>query len=204
MALEENENAKYICEQVGWLNKETKIMKEIADYLGQHYEQDKIVSFRTISAKLESIGGEIGNYLNNHKQEIIEYALEGNEDASNICKHLGWAKKPVTSEEKIKEIADYLRKYYPQGKIKNYQAISDKLKSTGGAMCNYLHDHKQEIIEMALSKNKDAISICKYIQAFQKDLYKKLDEIASKDSHFQNALNILEESRDKKDGRTVY
>ena len=82
--------------------------------------------------------------------------------------------------------------------------IKDRLKLTGGKIGNYLADHKQEIIEMALNKNEDAIYTCNYFKSFQKDLYKRLDEIASKDSHFQNALNNLEESRNKKDGRTVY
>ena len=93
--------------------------------------------------------------------------------------------------------------YEPDTKI-SYTTITDKLESIGGEIGNYLANHKQEIIEYALDKNEDAIYICNYFKSFQKNLYKKLDEIASKDSHFQNALNILEESRDKKDGRTVY
>ena len=123
MVLEENEDAKYICKQVGWLNKEAKIVKEIADYLREHYPQDKIISYRTISAKLESTGSAIGNYL----------------------------------------------------KI-----------------------HKKEITEMALNKNEDAIYICNYFKSFQKDLYKRLDEIASNDSHFQKVKESIENKMEVK------
>ena len=202
MALEENEDAKYICKQFGWLNKEAIIVKEIADYLHEHYEPDTKISYTTISAKLESIDGKINNYLSVHKQEIIEMALNKNEDAISICTRLGWstkpATKPATPEEKIKKIADYLHEHYSQGEIKSYHTISDKLESTGGAIGNYLSHNKQKIIEMALHKNEDAISICNHIPTFKKDLYKRMDEIASNDSHFQKVKESIENKMEVK------
>ena len=170
-------------------------MKEIADYLRKHYEQDKIINCKTISAKLKSTGSTIGYYLGGHKQEIIDLALEENEDAKYICEQVGWLNKEAKI---VKEIADYLRKHYPQGEIKNYQAISDMLESIGGEIGNYLAKHKLEIIEMALNKNEDAISICTRIRVFKKDLYKRLDEIASNDSYFQKVKESIENKMEVK------
>ena len=172
-----------------------KALKEIADYLREHYPQDKIIRYRTISAKLKSTGSKISSHLQYNKQEIIDLALEENEDAKYICEQVGWLNKEAKI---VKEIADYLRKHYPQGEIKNYQAISDMLESIGGEIGNYLAKHKLEIIEMALNKNEDAISICKRIRVFKKDLYKRLDEIASNDSYFQKVKESIENKMEVK------
>ena len=195
MALEENEDAKYICEQVGWLNKEAKIVKEIADYLHEHYEPDKIINYKTINAKLKSTGSKISSHLQENKREIIEMTLEENEDAKYICEQVGWLNKEAKI---VKEIADYLREYYPQDKIISYITISAKLESTGGEIRNYLRYNKQEIVELALNKNEDAIYICDYFKSFQKDLYKRMDEIASNDSHFQKVKESIENKMEVK------
>ena len=195
----ENENAQYICNYFGWQITKEDILKEICEYLQSQPVQIK--SFRTISDRLNLTGSKISSYLHNNKKEIIELSGE-NKNAQYICNYFGWLDAEASKEDILKEICEYLQNKPDQ--INRFGTISDKLKSTGGAIGNYLNGHKKEIIEMALSKNEDAIYICNYFKSFQKNLYKKLDEIASKDSHFQNALNILEESRDKKDGRTVY
>ena len=89
-------------------------------------------------------------------------------------------------------------------KITSYQKTTDTLKTTGGQIGNYLLAHKKEIIELAINGNSDALYICNYFKSFQKMLYKKIDEIANADSHFQNVVDNLEKGKENIDGRELH
>ena len=193
---EKNKNAQYICNYFGWLDAEiTKedILKEIVKYLQN--QPDKITNFGDISDKLKLTGGKIGNYLDAHKKEIIEIS-EKNKNAQYICNYFGWLDAEITKEDILKEIVKYLQNQ--PDKIISFQRIKDRLNLTGGKIGNYLTFHKNGIIEMALNKNEDAIYICDYFKSFQKDLYKRMDEIASNDSHFQKVKESIENKMEVK------
>ena len=177
------------------------ILKEIMEYLQN--QPSPISSPDIIEDKLKTTGGKISNYLKRNKEKISELALQENEEAKFIYNYFGWFDKKiiVTIDVALKEIVDYLRSH--PNKITNYHNISDRIQMKGGKIGKYLDSHKKEIIELALQENEEAKFICNYFKVFQKDLYKRLDELANDNSHFQNAKNILEESRDKKDGRTI-
>ena len=89
-------------------------------------------------------------------------------------------------------------------KITSYATIADRLKTTGGQIGIYLYGHKKEIIELAIIGNSDALYICNYFKSFQKMLYKKIDEIANADSHFQNVVDNLEKGKENIDGRKLH
>ena len=89
-------------------------------------------------------------------------------------------------------------------KITNYTRIKDELKTTSGQIGCYLRYYKDEIIELALNGNSDALYICNYFKSFQKMLYKKIDEIANADSHFQNVVDNLEKCKENIDGRKLH
>ena len=204
LALQENEEAKFIYNYFGWFDKKIIVtidvaLKEIVDYLRSH--PNKITNYHNISDRIQMKGGKIGKYLDSHKKEIIELALQENEEAKFICHYFGWLDKKASMDDILKEITEYLRNQLQQ--ITDFRRIEYKLKTTGSKMGNYLAYNKKEIIELALQENEEAKFICNYFKVFQKDLYKRLDELANDNSHFQNAKNILEESRDKKDGRTI-
>ena len=161
----------------------------------------KIKSYRTIKDRLKTTGGQIGNYLSVHKEEIIELSEE-NENAKEICNYFGWLNEKITIEDVLKEINEYLQNQTE--KIKSYRTIKDELKTTGGQIGNYLLAHKKEIIELAINGNSDALYICNYFKSFQKMLYKKIDEIANADSHFQNVVDNLEKGKENIDGRELH
>ena len=204
LALQENEEAKFIYNYFGWFDKKIIVtidvaLKEIVDYLQSH--PNKITNYHNISDRIQMKGGKIGKYLDSHKKEIIELALQENEEAKFICHYFGWLDKKASMDDILKEITEYLQNQLQQ--ITDFRRIEYKLKTTGSKMGNYLAYNKKEIIELALQENEEAKFICHYFKVFQKDLYKRLDELDNDNSHFQNAKNILEESRDKKDGRTI-
>ena len=148
-----------------------------------------------IKDKLKLTGGKIGIYLSKNKQEIIKLS-EKNKNAQYICNYFRWLDAEISKEDILKEIVKYLQQQ--PDKITNYSAISDKLNLTDGKIGIYLSKNKQEIIEMALNKNEDAIYICDYFKSFKKDLYKRMDEIASNDSHFQKVKESIENKMEVK------
>ena len=198
----ENKNAKEICNYFGWLNEKIiieDVLKEINEYLQN--QKEKITSYATIKDRLKTTGSQIGNYLSVHKKEIIELSEE-NENAKEICNYFGWLNEKITIEDVLKEINEYL--HNQTIKIKSYRTIKDELKTTGGQIGNYLLAHKKEIIELAINGNSDALYICNYFKSFQKMLYKKIDEIANADSHFQNVVDNLEKGKENIDGRELH
>ena len=58
-------------------------------------------------------------------------------------------------------------------KITNYAKIKEILETTRGQIGYYLSDHKDEIINLAINGNSDALYICNYFKSFQKILYKE-------------------------------
>ena len=164
-------------------------------------QKEKIKSYRTIKDELKTTGGQIGNYLFAHKKEIIELSKE-NKNAKEICNYFGWLNEKITIEDVLKEINEYLQNQTE--KITSYQKTTDTLKTTGGQIENYLFAHKKEIIELAINGNSDALYICNYFKSFQKALYKKIDEIANADSHFQNVVDNLEKGKENIDGRELH
>ncbi len=190
---EKNKNAQYICNYFGWLIAKEDILNEICEYLQN--QPDKITNFQMIKDKLKLTGGKIGIYLSKNKQEIIKLS-EKNKNAQYICNYFRWLDAEISKEDILKEIVKYLQQQ--PDKITNYSAISDKLNLTDGKIGIYLSKNKQEIIEMALNKNEDAIYICDYFKSFQKDLYKRMDEIASNDSHFQKVKESIENKMEVK------
>ena len=149
----------------------------------------KITNFGAIKDELKTTGGRIGYYLNSHKKEIIELSEE-NENAKEICNYFNWqkGKEKITKEDVLKEINEYL--HNQTIKITNFGAIKDLWK--------------KEIIELAINGNSDALYICNYFKSFQKMLYKKIDEIANADSHFQNVVDNLEKGKENIDGRELH
>ena len=139
--------------------------------------------------------------MNAHKKEIIELSKE-NKNAKEICNYFGWLNEKITIEDVLKEIDEYL--HNQTIKITNFGAIKDRLKTTGGQIGNYLYLWKKEIIELAINGNSDALYICNYFKSFQKMLYKKIDEIANADSHFQNVVDNLEKGKENIDGRELH
>ena len=190
---EKNKNAQYICNYFGWLIAKEDILNEICEYLQN--QPDKITNFQMIKDKLKLTGGKIGIYLSKNKQEIIKLS-EKNKNAQYICNYFRWLDAEISKEDILKEIVKYLQQQ--PDKITNYSAISDKLNLTDGKIGIYLSKNKQEIIEMALNKNEDAIYICDYFKSFKKDLYKRMDEIASNDSHFQKVKESIENKMEVK------
>ena len=136
-----------------------------------------------------------------NKIEIIELSKE-NDDAKKICNYFNWQKEKITIEDVLKEINEYLQNQ--KEKITSYSTITDTLKTTRGQIGNYLTAHKEEIIELAINGNSDALYICNYFKSFQKILYKKIDEIANADSHFQNVVDNLEKGKENIDGRELH
>ena len=198
----ENKNAKEICNYFGWLNEKITIedvLKEINKYLKNQTEE--ITSYRKITDRLKTTGSQIGNYLFINKIEIIELSKE-NDDAKKICNYFNWQKEKITIEDVLKEINEYLQNQ--KEKITSYSTITDTLKTTRGQIGNYLTAHKEEIIELAINGNSDALYICNYFKSFQKILYKKIDEIANADSHFQNVVDNLEKGKENIDGRELH
>ena len=198
----ENKNAKEICNYFGWLNEKIiieDVLKEINEYLQN--QKEKITSYATIKDRLKTTGSQIGNYLSVHKKEIIELS-DKNAYAQAICNYFGWLNEKITIEDVLKEINEYL--HNQTIKIKSYRTIKDELKTTGGQIGNYLLAHKKEIIELAINGNSDALYICNYFKSFQKMLYKKIDEIANADSHFQNVVDNLEKGKENIDGRELH
>ena len=101
LANQGNTYAQNISNYFGWLNKKYSqydILKEVSEYLEQHKE-DKITSYSTISDRLESTGGTIGNYLSRNKQKIIELAEQGRIYAAYICKYFKWKSFDEASQE---------------------------------------------------------------------------------------------------------
>ena len=199
---DKNAYAQAICNYFGWLNKKITIedvLKEINEYL--HNQTIKITNFGAIKDELKTTGGQIGNYLIHYKVEIIGLAEE-NVNAKEICNYFGWLNKKITIEDVLKEINEYLQNQ--KEKITSYATIADRLKTTGGQIGNYLYGHKKEIIELAIIGNSDALYICNYFKSFQKMLYKKIDEIANADSHFQNVVDNLEKGKENIDGRKLH
>ena len=139
--------------------------------------------------------------MNVHKKEIIELS-DKNAYAQAICNYFGWLNEKITIEAVLKEINEYLQK--EKEKITSYATITDRLKTTRGQIGNYLHVHKKEIIELAINGNSDAVYVCNYFKSFQKMLYKKIDEIANADSHFQNVVDNLEKGKENIDGRELH
>ena len=88
--------------------------------------------------------------------------------------------------------------------ITSCTTITDTLKTTGVQIGYYLRYYKDEIIELAINGNSDALYICNYFKLFQKMLYKKIDEIANADSHFQNVVDNLEKGKENIDGRELH
>ena len=123
-------------------------------------------------------------------------------NAEKICNYFDWLNKKITIEDILKEINEYLHNQTEE--ITNYKKITDRLKTTGGQIGNYLYDHKKEIIELAINGNSDAVYVCNYFKSFQKMLYKKIDEIANADSHFQNVVDNLEKGKENIDGRKLH
>ena len=164
-------------------------------------QKEKIKSYRIIKDELKTTCGQIGYYLKNKKKEIIGLAEENN-DAKEICNYFGWLNEKITIEDVLKEINEYLQNQ--KEKITSYQKITDTLKTTGGQIGNYLLVHKKEIMELAINGNSDALCICDYFKSFQKMLYKKIDEIANADSHFQNVVDNLEKGKENIDGRELH
>ena len=202
LAINGNSDALYICNYFGWLNEKIiieDVLKEINEYLQN--QKEKITSYATIKDRLKTTGGQIGNYLFAHKKEIIELSKE-NKNAKEICNYFGWLNEKITIEDVLKEINEYL--HNQTKKIKSYRTIKDELKTTGGQIGNYLLAHKKEIIELAINGNSDALYICNYFKSFQKMLYKKIDEIANADSHFQNVVDNLEKGKENIDGRKLH
>ena len=199
---DKNAYAQAICNYFGWLNKKITIedvLKEINEYL--HNQTIKITNFGAIKDELKTTGGQIGNYLIHYKVEIIGLAEE-NVNAKEICNYFGWLNKKITIEDVLKEINEYLQNQ--KEKITSYATIADRLKTTGGQIGIYLYGHKKEIIELAIIGNSDALYICNYFKSFQKMLYKKIDEIANADSHFQNVVDNLEKGKENIDGRKLH
>ena len=199
---EENENAKEICNYFDWLKKKITIedvLKEINEYLLS--QTTKITNCTRIKDTLKTTGGQIGIYLVYRKKEIIELS-EKNENAKEICNYFDWLKKKITIEDVLKEINEYLQNQ--KEKITSYATIKDRLKTTGGQIGKYLQVWKKEIIELAINGNSDALYICNYFKSFQKMLYKKIDEIANADSHFQNVVDNLEKGKENIDGRKLH
>ncbi len=171
---DENSNAKYICDYFGWLEKKATIediLKEIRGYLEEH---PGITSYQRIDDKVQTTGGNIGNYLRIHKEEIIKMSDE-NGDAKYICDYFGWLEKKATIEEILKEIRKYLEEHPG---ITYYAKIDDKMQTTGGKIGNYLGENKRKIIEKS-DKNSDAKYICDYFGWLEKKATKedKLKEI---------------------------
>ena len=86
---DENSEAKYICDYLGWLEKKATIediLKEIRKYLEEHHG---ITNYAIIDYKMQTTGGKIGNYLSNNKEKIIEVSKE-NGDAKYICEYFNW------------------------------------------------------------------------------------------------------------------
>ena len=86
---DENSEAKYICDYLGWLEKKATIediLKEIRKYLEEH---PGITNPRIIDHKMQTTGGKIGNYLRTHKEEIINMSDE-NSKAKYICEYFNW------------------------------------------------------------------------------------------------------------------
>ena len=196
---DKNAYAKEICNYFGWLKTIEDVLKEINEYLQN--QKEKIKSCRIIKDELKTTGGQIGNYLNDHKKKIIELSEE-NENAKEICNYFNWQKEKITIEAVLKEINEYLQRQ--KEKITNYTRIKDELKTTSGQIGCYLRYYKDEIIELALNGNSDALYICNYFKSFQKMLYKKIDEIANADSHFQNVVDNLEKCKENIDGRKLH
>ena len=199
---DKNAYAQAICNYFGWLNEKITIedvLKEINEYLQN--QKEKIKSYATITDILKTTGGQIGNYLIVHKKEIIELS-DKNAYAQAICNYFGWLNKKITIEDVLKEINEYLQNQ--KEKITSYATIADRLKTTGGQIGIYLYGHKKEIIELAIIGNSDALYICNYFKSFQKMLYKKIDEIANADSHFQNVVDNLEKGKENIDGRKLH
>ena len=199
---DKNTYAQAICNYFGWSNEKITIedvLKEINEYLQNQTE--KITSYATITDRLKTTGGKIGNYLIHYKVEIIGLAEE-NVNAEKICNYFDWLNKKITIEDILKEINEYLHNQTEE--ITNYKKITDRLKTTGGQIGNYLYDHKKEIIELAINGNSDAVYVCNYFKSFQKMLYKKIDEIANADSHFQNVVDNLEKGKENIDGRKLH
>ena len=183
-------------------NEETTIedvLKEINEYLQN--QKEKITRYATIRDRLKTTGGQIGNYLFCQKKEIIELS-DKNVYAQAICNYFGWQKEKITIEDVLKEINEYLQNQ--KEKITNYAKIKEILETTRGQIGYYLSDHKDEIINLAINGNSDALYICNYFKSFQKSLYKKMDEIANVDSHFQNVVNHLEKDKNNSDGRKLH
>ena len=197
--LDKNDDAQAICNYFNWLVKIEDILKEINKYLQSQIE--KIINYTKIKDTLKTTGGQIGNYLVDHKDEIIEL-LDKNDDAQAICNYFGWQKEKITIEDVLKEINEYLQNQ--KEKITNYAKIKEILETTRGQIGYYLSDHKDEIINLAINGNSDALYICNYFKSFQKILYKKIDEIANADSHFQNVVDNLEKGKENIDGRKLH
>ena len=197
--LDKNDDAQAICNYFNWLVKIEDILKEINKYLQSQIE--KIINYTKIKDTLKTTGGQIGNYLVGHKDEIIEL-LDKNDDAQAICNYFGWQKEKITIEDVLKEINEYLQNQ--KEKITNYAKIKEILETTRGQIGYYLSDHKDEIINLAINGNSDALYICNYFKSFQKILYKKIDEIANADSHFQNVVDNLEKGKENIDGRKLH
>ena len=82
----ENSDAKYICDYFRWLEKKEDKLKEIREYLEEH---SGITNFSKIDYRMQTTGGKIGNYLQVHKEAIIEISKE-NSDAKYICDYFKW------------------------------------------------------------------------------------------------------------------
>ena len=199
---DKNAYAQAICNYFGWLNEKITIedvLKEINEYLQN--QKEKIKSCRIIKDELKTTGGKIGYYLNGHKKEIIELS-DKNAYAQAICNYFGWLNEKITIEDVLKEINEYLQKQKEE--ITSCTTITDTLKTTGVQIGYYLRYYKDEIIELAINGNSDALYICNYFKSFQKMLYKKIDEIANADSHFQNVVDNLEKGKENIDGRELH
>ena len=199
---DKNVYAQAICNYFGWQKEKITIedvLKEINEYLRSR--TTKITNYTKIKDTLKTTGGQIGNYLVGHKDEIIEL-LDKNDDAQAICNYFGWQKEKITIEDVLKEINEYLQNQ--KEKITNYAKIKEILETTRGQIGYYLSDHKDEIINLAINGNSDALYICNYFKSFQKILYKKIDEIANADSHFQNVVDNLEKGKENIDGRKLH
>ena len=177
-----------------------EVLRKVKAYMKKN-QKEKIKSYRIIKDELKTTGGQIGNYLIVHKKEIIELS-DKNAYAQAICNYFGWLNKKITIEDVLKEINEYLQNQ--KEKITSYATIADRLKTTGGQIGIYLYGHKKEIIELAIIGNSDALYICNYFKSFQKMLYKKIDEIANADSHFQNVVDNLEKGKENIDGRKLH
>lgn len=88
---ETNLDAKYICDYFGWLKRKAtveEILQEIVQYLKAITQDDKkITSYQNINYQLRTRNCSVSSYLAHHKKEIIELAINGNNDAKFVCNY---------------------------------------------------------------------------------------------------------------------